>query len=83
MVVSWRMRVVPQTHLVPQSLILQMPRFGMDVVLAHPPEFKLMPDIVAQAQEQAKKFGTALRSGRYGRGVQGCRYVYAKSWGRC
>jgi len=39
---------------VPQSLILQMPRFGMDVVLAHPPEFKLMPDIMEQAQEQAQ-----------------------------
>ncbi len=45
---------------VPQSLILQMPRFGMDVVLAHPPEFRLMPDIMDQAQEQARKFGTGF-----------------------
>ena len=42
---------------VPQSLILQMPRFGLDVTLAHPPEFKLMPEIMKQAKEQAKIFG--------------------------
>ena len=45
---------------VPQSLILQMPRFGMDVTLSYPPEFKLMPDIVEQAQAQARKYGTAF-----------------------
>ncbi|MCB0004782.1 MAG: ornithine carbamoyltransferase, partial [Anaerolineae bacterium] len=33
---------------VPQSLILQMTRFGMNVRLTHPPEYKLMPDIVQQ-----------------------------------
>jgi N-acetylornithine carbamoyltransferase len=32
---------------VPQSLILMMPRFGIDVTLAYPPEFKLMPEIEA------------------------------------
>src|SRR5215212_4351548 len=39
---------------VAQSLILQMPRFGMDVTLAYPPEFKLMPEIVEQEKEQAR-----------------------------
>src|ERR671912_1197328 len=45
---------------VPQSLILQMPRFGMDVTLAYPPEFPLMPDIVEQAKEQARIAGTSF-----------------------
>ena len=55
MVVSWAYASSYQKPLsVPQSLILQMPRFGMDVVLAHPPEFKLMPDIMDQAREQAR-----------------------------
>mgnify|MGYP003339004292 CR=1 FL=1 len=45
---------------VPQSLILQMTRFGCDVVLAHPPEFKLMPDIMQQAQDNAKKYGFVM-----------------------
>jgi ornithine carbamoyltransferase len=39
---------------VPQSLILQMTRFGMNVRLVHPPEFKLMPDIVQQAKDNVR-----------------------------
>src|SRR5512139_201646 len=70
---------------VPQSLILQMPRFGMDVVLAHPPEFKLMPDIVEQAQEQARKFGTGFEIISDPNGMEAAfkdaDVVYAKSWG--
>src|SRR5512136_2168850 len=70
---------------VPQSLILQMPRFGMDVVLAHPPEFKLMPDIVAQAQEQARKFGTGFDVISDPNGMDAAfkdgDVIYAKSWG--
>jgi N-acetylornithine carbamoyltransferase len=70
---------------VPQSLILQMPRFGMDVVLAHPPEFKLMPDIVAQAQEQARKFGTGFEVISDPNGMEAAfkdgDVIYAKSWG--
>src|SRR5574342_1364501 len=60
-VVSWAYAASYQKPIsVPQSLILQIPRFGADVVLAHPPEFKLMPEIVDMAQEQAKKYGTAF-----------------------
>jgi ornithine carbamoyltransferase len=70
---------------VPQSLILQMPRFGMDVVLAHPPEFKLMPDIVAQAQEQARNFGTGFDVISDPNGMEAAfkdgDIIYAKSWG--
>jgi ornithine carbamoyltransferase len=70
---------------VPQSLILQMPRFGMDVVLAHPPEFKLMPDIVAQAQEQARKFSTGFEVISDPNGMEAAfkdgDIIYAKSWG--
>jgi N-acetylornithine carbamoyltransferase len=70
---------------VPQSLILQMPRFGLDVVLVHPPEFKLMPDIMEQAQEQARKFKTGFEviSDPDGmtKAVEDADVVYAKSWG--
>src|SRR5512133_1311675 len=59
MVVSWAYAASYQKPMsVPQSLILQMPRFGLDVTLAYPPEFKLMPEIMAQAEEQAKRFNT-------------------------
>ncbi len=67
---------------VPQSLILQMPRFGMDVTLAYPPEFKLMPDIVEQAKAQAQTYGTAFDIVHdMGEGFQDADVVYAKSWG--
>ena len=86
MVVSW---AYASSYLkpisVPQSLILQMPRFGMDVVLAHPPEFKLMPEIMEQAQEQARKYQTGFEVISDKDGMQKlCKdadVVYAKSWG--
>jgi N-acetylornithine carbamoyltransferase len=67
---------------VPQSLILQLPRFGMDVVLAHPPEFQLMPDIMDQAKEQASKYKTGFEVvDDMDEAVKDADVVYAKSWG--
>ena len=67
---------------VPQSLILQMPRFGMDVVLAHPPEFRLMPEIMAQAEEQARKFGAGFEVvDDMEAAFKDADIIYAKSWG--
>ncbi|MEK6256730.1 MAG: ornithine carbamoyltransferase [Chloroflexota bacterium] len=83
MVVSW---AYASSYLkpisVPQSLILQMPRFGLDVVLAHPPEFNLMPDIVGQAEEQARKFKTGFEIVHdMDEACKDADIVYAKSWG--
>jgi N-acetylornithine carbamoyltransferase len=67
---------------VPQSLVLQMPRFGMDVVLAHPPEFKLMPQIMEQAQEEARKAGVGFEvMDDMEAAFKDADIVYAKSWG--
>lgn len=67
---------------VPQSLILQMPRFGLDVTLAHPPEFKLMSEIMQQAQEQATTFDTKFEVvDSMKEGFKDAEIVYAKSWG--
>ena len=67
---------------VPQSLILQMPRFGMDVTLSHPPEFKLMPEIMEQAREQAEKYGVKFDVVHdMEEGFADADVVYAKSWG--
>lgn len=83
MVVSW---AYASSYLkpisVPQSLILQMPRFGLDVVLAHPPEFQLMSDIMDQAREQAQKYKTGFDI--VDDMEEACRdadIIYAKSWG--
>ncbi len=67
---------------VPQSLILQLPRFGMDVTLSYPEEFKLMPEIEAEAKAQAKKFGTEFKVVHdMKEGFKDVDVVYAKSWG--
>ena len=46
---------------VPQSEILLMTRYGANVRLTRPPEFKLMPEIVAQAEENAKNSHGSVR----------------------
>ncbi len=83
LVVSWAYAASYQKPMsVPQSLILQMPRFGLDVVLAHPPEFKLMPEIMDQAREQARKFNVGFEVvDDMDAGFKDADVVYAKSWG--
>ncbi len=67
---------------VPQSLIIQMPRFGMDVTLAYPKGFELMPDIVQQAKDEAKRWGTSFDiTNDMDEGMKDADVVYAKSWG--
>ena len=67
---------------VPQSLILQMPRFGMDVTLSYPKEFMLMPEIEQQAKDEAKRWGTAFDIVHdMDEGMMDADVVYAKSWG--
>jgi N-acetylornithine carbamoyltransferase len=43
---------------VPQGLIMLLPRFGVDVTLAHPPEYFLMPETMQAARANAQKYGT-------------------------
>jgi ornithine carbamoyltransferase len=83
MVVSWAYAASYLKPIsVPQSLILQMPRFGLDITLAHPPEFKLMPDIMDQAREQAQRFGTGFEvTDNMQEAFKDADVVYAKSWG--
>ncbi len=67
---------------VPQSLILQMTRFGMNVRLTHPPEYKLMPDIVQQAKDNAARFGGSFEMlDDFDAGFKDADIVYPKSWG--
>lgn len=66
----------------PQSLVLLMSRFGMDVTLAHPPEFKLMPDILQQAEANAKANGVKFEVVHdMGDAFKDADIVYPKSWG--
>ncbi|MHC5036476.1 MAG: ornithine carbamoyltransferase [Planctomycetota bacterium] len=67
---------------VPQGLALLLPRFGADVVIAHPPEFPLMPKVLQQAGELATAGGGSIRfTQAMDDAFQNARVVYPKSWG--
>jgi N-acetylornithine carbamoyltransferase len=67
---------------VPQSLILLMTRFGMNVRLTHPPEYMLMDDIVQQAKDNTRQHGGSFEMlDDFDAGMDGADVVYAKSWG--
>jgi N-acetylornithine carbamoyltransferase len=59
-----------------------MTRFGMNVRLAHPPEYKLMPDIIQQAKDNTKKHGGSFEIlDDFDAGFKGADILYPKSWG--
>jgi N-acetylornithine carbamoyltransferase len=67
---------------VPQSVILLMTRYGAKVRLTHPPEFELMPEIIAQAEENAEAaHGSFEIVEDFEEGMRGADVVYAKAWG--
>jgi N-acetylornithine carbamoyltransferase len=81
--ISWAYAASYQKPIsVPQDLLLAATRFGMDVRLVHPPEFELMPEILAQAEDNARRsHGSIARLDDFDAGIRGSEIVYAKSWG--
>jgi len=66
---------------VPQGVIALMTRLGMEVVLAHPPGYDLLPEPVAQARRFAEQSGgsfTQVES--MDAAFRGADIVYPKSW---
>ncbi len=66
---------------VPQGIIGLMTRFGMDVRLAHPEGYDLIPDVVEVARKNAAASGgkfTHLKSME--QAFEGADIVYPKSW---
>ena len=67
---------------VPQGLIMLMPRFGMDVALAHPPEYGLMPETMRAAHENAARGGGKFRVvADMDEAFRDADVVIPKSWG--
>jgi N-acetylornithine carbamoyltransferase len=81
--VSWAYASSYQKPLsVPQSLVTLMTRYGMHVRLTHPPEFGLQPDILAQAEENARRSGGSFELlDDFDAGFRDADVVYPKSWG--
>ncbi len=68
---------------VPQGLISLLPRFGMDVVLAHPPGWELMPEVRERAEAAAQAAGGSITYvSDMDEAFEGADVVYPKSWGR-
>jgi ornithine carbamoyltransferase len=68
---------------VPQGLITLLPRFGMDVVLAHPPGWELMPEVRERAEATAREAGGSISYvDDMDEAFEGADVVYPKSWGR-
>lgn len=67
---------------VPQGLIWLMTRFGMDVVLAHPPQYTLMDHIVRDARRNVELSGGSFEIVHdMDIAFQDADIVYPKSWG--
>ncbi len=67
---------------VPQGLIMLMTRFGMNVTLAHPPEYTLMEEPMRLAQENAAASGGAFEVvDNMEDAFADADIVYPKSWG--
>ena len=66
---------------VPQGVIGLMTRFGMDVVLAHPEGYGVMPQVEAVARQNAQESGGRFRVVHsMAEAFEGADIVYPKSW---
>ena len=66
---------------VPQGVIGLMSRFGMDVVLAHPEGYEVMPEVEEVARTNAQKSGgTFTKTHSMAEAFQNADIVYPKSW---
>jgi ornithine carbamoyltransferase len=64
-----------------QEEALIMPRFGMNVVLAHPPGFEIDPKIVETAKSNAKEAGGSFRvSNDLRSAIEGAHAVFPRNW---
>jgi ornithine carbamoyltransferase len=68
---------------VPQGLCALLPRFGIDVVLAHPPGWDLMPELMKRAEAAAIEGGGSISVvNDMDEAFRDADTVYPKSWGR-
>ena len=66
---------------VPQGVIGLMTRFGMDVVLAHPEGYEVMPEVEEVARKNAAATGgTFTKTNSMAEAFQDADIVYPKSW---
>lgn len=66
---------------VPQGIVGLMTRFGMEVVLAHPEGYEIMPEVEEIARRNAEASGGGfVRTNHMAEAFQNADIVYPKSW---
>ena len=81
--ISWAYAASYQKPIsVPQDLVTAATRFGMNVRLVHPPEFRLQPHVIDEARSNARQsHGSLELMDDFDAGFRGSDVIYAKSWG--
>ena len=81
-VISWAYHPKALPMAVPNSILLESAKAGMDVRLAHPEGWELDPDVMRVAHESAARAGGKVTvHNDLESALPGARVVYAKSWG--
>jgi ornithine carbamoyltransferase len=81
-VMSWAYNPRRPPVAVATTNILFMTRFGMDVTLAHPPDFDLEPKMIEQAKKNAEENGSEFTiTNDMKEAFEGADVVYPKNWG--
>ncbi|WMJ78569.1 MULTISPECIES: knotted carbamoyltransferase YgeW [unclassified Sedimentibacter] len=66
---------------VPQGIIGLLTRFGMDVVLAHPEGYEIMPEVEEVAKKNAEQYGGSFtKTNSMAEAFKDADIVYPKSW---
>ena len=77
---AWHPRALPMA--VPNSILVEAAKAGMDIRLAHPPGWELDHEIMETSRELAAAGGGNVKVYHdLNEAAQGARVVYAKSWG--
>ena len=78
---AWVQSPSSQSPGIPHSLVALACRMGMEVTVAHPQGFELDEEILGRAREDALRCGGSLETCHdLQRGIQGCDFLYARSW---
>lgn len=81
-VLTWAPHVKPLPMAVPHSALLAAAALGMEVIIAHPPGYDLLPEFLDPARQWCREQGTTLRvMNEQAAACRGADVLYVKSWG--
>lgn len=81
LVLTWTYHPKALPMAVPNSVMLAAAQYGLETTVLRPPEYALDPELTAHAEAVAAQTGGSFRQTANRTRLNGCRAVYAKSWG--